>query len=429
MRFEADGASGDDAVIGAAYPLVVRSSSELDHAADRRAAAASGLMALTGLPDGPPLYPVGTATRLDRLTAAVARWSGEVGSVVEVDWAALLTLRARLAGLSRNGAVSANGACRLLRGPDGWMALNLPRPDDLAAVEAMTGGQRGADPWDVVQRSLDGSSVDEMVTRARLLGVAAAPLGCPPSHEAPAWSGHECWPRAGTRALADLRIVDLSSMWAGPSAAALLSRAGGHVVKVESTSRPDGARAMPDFYRALHADDQPVLRVDFASAHDRTRLRGLLAEADVIIESSRPRALEQLGCGPSDVPAREGRVWVSITGYGRGAPGRDWVAFGDDAAVAGGLVAWAEDDQPVFCADAAADPIAGMVAAAAAMEAVATGGGVLVDVSMQACAASVAPTGRGPSPAASRDDSGWYVSVDGERVPVRDSAAAAQLVP
>jgi hypothetical protein len=59
------------------------------------------------------------------------------------------------------------------------------------------------------------------------------------------------------------------------------------------------------------------------------------------------------------------------------------------------------------------------------LEAVASGGGVVVDVSMQACAASLAPRA-GPSPAAAWDDEGWHVVVDGVRVPVRDAAGAAQ---
>jgi crotonobetainyl-CoA:carnitine CoA-transferase CaiB-like acyl-CoA transferase len=82
-------------------------------------------------------------------------------------------------------------------------------------------------------------------------------------------------------------------------------------------------------------------------------------------------------------------VWVSITGYGRAD---DRVAFGDDAAAAGGLVVWHEDS-PMFCADAVADPLTGMTAAAACLEALAGGGRWLLDVSMAGvCAALAGPT-------------------------------------
>jgi hypothetical protein len=371
----------------------------LDAEEERRPLAASALMALTGRPDGPPLCPSGLVRGLDRVAEAVAHWSAENGSAVEVNWAELVTARAAVLGLRRRGRISANGTCRLLRGPGGWMALNLPRPEDLAAVDAIVESPAGSDPWEAVRRALAATSVAHVVGRARLLGVPAAPLGQVTLPAAPAWEARPWWPRAGQRAIADLRIVDLSSMWAGPLAAKLLAQAGASVVKVESTSRPDGARAVPGFYRALHPDDQPVVTVDLDKPEGKCRLRTLLDEADVVIESSRRRALEQIGCGPRDAKTRDGRVWLSITGYGRGAPGSDWVAFGDDAAVAGGLVAWEDDEHPVFCGDALADPVTGMMAAAATFEAIATGGGVLLDVSMQACAASLA---RPSSPGSSR---------------------------
>jgi crotonobetainyl-CoA:carnitine CoA-transferase CaiB-like acyl-CoA transferase len=89
-----------------------------------------------------------------------------------------------------------------------------------------------------------------------------------------------------------LRVVDLSSMWAGPLAAALLARAGALVTKVASLSRPDGARATAALYGRLHADGRPSIVVDFGTAEGRRELHRLVANADVVIEASRPRALE-----------------------------------------------------------------------------------------------------------------------------------------
>lgn len=359
-------------------------------------------MALTGRSDGPPLAPPpGVLERLDELASSIERWSGAVGESLDVDWGELVTLRARLAGLGRRGRCSANGTCRLLAGREGWMAVNLARPEDRCAVDAIVEGDAGPDPWAALEEALAHRSVSELVGRARLVGVPAAPLGVPAADrrgDADAasgrgWSSSRRWAPSGRRALGELRVVDLSSMWAGPLGAMLLGRCGADVVKVESARRPDGARAVPSFYRALHGDDQEVVTLDFDSAEGRNRLRAMLEEADVVIESSRPRALEQLGASPEDMGERPGRVWAAITGYGRGAPGRDWVAFGDDAAVAGGLVAWEDEDHPVFCGDALADPVTGMAAAAAVLEAVATGGGVLLDVAMEACAAALVKLG------------------------------------
>jgi crotonobetainyl-CoA:carnitine CoA-transferase CaiB-like acyl-CoA transferase len=178
-------------------------------------------------------------------------------------------------------------------------------------------------------------------------------------------------------------------------------------VKVESRHRPDGARRGPAaFFDLLHGGQEAVA-VDFHHEDGRAALRRLLGAADVVVEGSRPRALEQLGIVAEKVLAGSvagggPRVWVSITGYGRAAPGRDRVAFGDDAAAAGGLVVW-DETGPCFCADAVADPCAGIVAAAATLRALSAGGRWLLDISMRDVAAHLAgpwsPSGAMRAPA------------------------------
>ncbi len=152
---------------------------------------------------------------------------------------------------------------------------------------------------------------------------------------------------------------------------------------------PDGPtaprRGPPAFFDLLHGDQESVA-LDFADPGDAARLAALVAAADVVIEASRPRALAQLGIDAAAVAAASASVWVSITGYGRGGPAGRRVAFGDDAAVAGGLVAGTTAD-PVFCADAVADPLSGLAAAAAVVDRLAAGGGWLVDVAMAGVAA------------------------------------------
>ena len=91
----------------------------------------------------------------------------------------------------------------------------------------------------------------------------------------------------------------------------------------------------------------------------------------MVIDASRPRALAQLGLDLDRLLATGPRVWVSITGHGCTGEDGNRIAFGDDAAVAGGLVVH-DESGPSFCADAVADPIAGITAAAAALECVST---------------------------------------------------------
>jgi CoA-transferase family III len=179
-----------------------------------------------------------------------------------------------------------------------------------------------------------------------------------------------------------IRVVDLSSLWAGPLCGQLLAAAGCEVIKVESTSRPDGARlGSPEFFDLLNGNKRSV-SLDFAYRENRRALIDLLASADVVIEASRPRALDQLGIDRRALLAESGvSVWLQITGHGAHGNDANRVGFGDDAAVSGGLVAW-DGDQPVFCADAIADPATGLLAASAVLKALDAGGHWLLDASL-----------------------------------------------
>ena len=102
----------------------------------------------------------------------------------------------------------------------------------------------------------------------------------------------------------------------------------------------------------------------------------------MVIESSRPRALAQLGIDADAITsAGHVRVWLSITAHGRRAPHDLRAGFGDDTAVAGGLVA-VDGGVPLFCADAIADPATGLLAAAAVVDRLLAGGCWLVDVAL-----------------------------------------------
>jgi hypothetical protein len=300
-----------------------------------------------------------------------------------VDVAAVLFGRAAVLGFTRRGRVSAGGSCRLLRAQDGWVAVSLAREDDVTAVPALVGGDDGGDPWTAVEVWVAGGTAGAAAARAALVGVSAAALGAVPDGPPVRTTVIEAPPRPRTdRPL----VVDLSALWAGPLCAHLLGRVGARVVKVESPGRPDGARLGDRrFYNWLHAGHEAVA-LDFGCREFVT----LLHRADVVIEASRPRALRQLGIAAEEVVAATGATWVSITGYGRdeAEPGR--VAFGDDAAVAGGLVAWDHAGEPVFCGDAIADPLTGLQAANAALAVVDDGGGHLLDVAMGRVAAHAA---------------------------------------
>jgi crotonobetainyl-CoA:carnitine CoA-transferase CaiB-like acyl-CoA transferase len=211
-------------------------------------------------------------------------------------------------------------------------------------------------------------------------------------------------------------IVDLSSMWAGPLCANLLGLAGGRVVKVESATRPDGARGgSPSFFHLLHAGQESVV-LPFQQASGRDALRRLVAAADVVIDSSRPRAMEQLGIEPLDVVST-GTTWVSLTAYGRGGTWQNRVGFGDDVAVAAHLVA-GSDSAPLLCGDAAADPIAGLHAAVAAAGSLLSDRSHFIDVSMRDSVASTLDGGRDKELVASEAGDEWLLRIGPATVPV-----------
>ncbi len=232
--------------------------------------------------------------------------------------------------------------------------------------------------WDAIGATLGTRAGPAAVERAQLLGIPAAVAVAPPEPR-PGLSRPGGPGRAGSGLL-----VDLSSLWAGPLCARLVGDAAGlSVVKVEDPGRPDGARAGPPRFWARLNDGKEHLALDLAAPADRARLGRLVAEAAVVVTSSRARALAGLDLDPAE-HAAAGRVWVAITGYGLGDPGRDWVAFGDDAAVAGGAaVAAGGASAPVFVLDAVADPLAGLRGAAGALDALEASRGALLDVALR----------------------------------------------
>ncbi|WP_308251856.1 CoA transferase [Pseudonocardia sp. KRD291] len=333
---------------------------------------ASGVVALTGHPDGPALLPSGRA----------ASAAAELGGLFGVDGAALLGERAAFTGRGRAGRISVGGGCRLLPLASGWAAVSCVRPDDVALLGALVEeALPDADPWPRLGEALAEMPPDTVDERAELLGVAAAAV------RTPGMSAVSDVAPALPRAVEGLLVVSFGALWAAPLCAQLLADRGARVVTVETPQRPDGARhGDPDFHALLHAGDRAVL---LDPVMDREALHALVRAADVVIEASRPRALRGFGLD-ADAEVARGATWISITAAGRDS---DRVGFGDDVAAAAGLVVQDADGLPVFVGDAIADPLTGLTAAARAL----TGPGLLHDVAMaDVVAATLDGTPGGP---------------------------------
>jgi hypothetical protein len=345
----------------------------------------SGLMSLTGSPTVPGGPPAPLVPGLERL----GRRFGELDPV------ALMGERAVFTDLRPHGTVSCGGACHLLPCGDGWLAVSLPRPEDISALPAWL--ELGDCPatteptrelWSWLARAVAHRRTEALLARALLLQL---PVGTVDEGSTrPGVLRHRLGDAPSRPDRHELIVVDLTSLWAGPLCGDLLARAGATVIKVESPDRPDAARTGPGLFFDLLNGAKRSVALDFRSREGLAALDSLLRRADVVLEASRPRALKQLGIRASELIGADGpQVWVSITGYGRSGPGGSRVAFGDDAAAAGGLVTRI-DGTPGFCADAIADPLTGLAAAGACLDALDTGGRWLLDVSMVALAAELA---------------------------------------
>lgn len=338
----------------------------------------AGLMTLTGRPDGPGLVcPAALTSAADGALIAL-RGLVDDPAALPANGAVLLGERARMMGLSRQGAISPNGSCRLLECADGWIALNMPRPDDWAMLPALLEDEVAED-WAGLAAAARDRPAATMVERGILLGLAVA------LDEAPAASGSILTLPArtvATRAGVPL-VIELASLWAGPLAGSLLAMAGARVVKIESILRPDGARSgHAGFFDLINAGKESVA-LDFDSADGLAALAKLIAAADIVIEGSRPRALCQFGIN-REAEIAGGAIFLAISGHGAQAPDR--TGFGDDAGVAAGL-SWLMEDawgEPLFAGDAISDPLTGLYAALAGWTAWRAGEGRLIDLSLRA---------------------------------------------
>ena len=313
----------------------------------------------------------------------------------------LLWERAAELELRTDGQVSANGSCRLMAIGEAWLGLNLAREEDWGLLNPWLECDGDLSNWGRVEEALLGRDAKTLVARGRLMGLPVSLLpetalaektGTSELLDQTPW--FQFTPAAETtpqslntpKPMPELQVVDLSALWAGPLCAHLLHQCGMHVTCVSSLQRPDGAaQGSPKLYEVLHRGHEHV-ELDFTSQEDLHWLANLLRNADVVIEGSRPRALQALGVDRDTLAPQGKQLWLSLTAYGCRAPFADWIGFGDDVALAGGLFIKGEEGRPEFIADAVADPLTGIFAALAVANLVQYDTSGLLDLSLYSVA-------------------------------------------
>ena len=182
------------------------------------------------------------------------------------------------------------------------------------------------------------------MTAGRLRPPASAPrLGGVSIHEA-AQRARSVPNRLGaaprTLSFEGLRILDMTSFWAGPLTGHMLALLGAEVIHLESSTRPDGARlvgGVPQtedqfwergpIFAALNTNKKSVT-INLSDRRGIDLVRKLIATCDVVVENYTPRVLDQLGFDFETLRSeRPDLIMLRMPGFGLDGPWRNLPAF------------------------------------------------------------------------------------------------------
>jgi crotonobetainyl-CoA:carnitine CoA-transferase CaiB-like acyl-CoA transferase len=202
--------------------------------------------------------------------------------------------------------------------------------------------------------------------------------------------------------LAGIRVIDLSTVLAGPYATMILADLGADVIKVEP---PDGdatrgwgppwvgdaaaGTRTAAYYLAVNRNKRS-LRLDLKTAEGTEVLRRLLVRGDVLVENLRAGSLDRLGFDEATIASINPRlIHLAISGYGTSGPAADRPGYDFVIQAVGGLMsitgeADAQGGRPMKVGVAISDIVTGLYAAIGILAALMarTGEGQRVDVSL-----------------------------------------------
>lgn len=195
--------------------------------------------------------------------------------------------------------------------------------------------------------------------------------------------------------LTDLKVLDVATLFAGPSAATILADFGADVLKIEHPTRPDGARTHgrskdgKGLWWTLLSRNKRTATLNLSSPGGREVFLQLVRDADVVVENFRPGTLERWGLDYETLAAENsGLILVRVTGFGQSGPLSRRPAFGTLAEAMSGFAfsTGQPDGPPTLPPLALADNIAGLAATIATLTALhhreRTGRGQVVDLAI-----------------------------------------------
>ncbi|MCZ4520890.1 CoA transferase [Rhodococcus ruber] len=177
-----------------------------------------------------------------------------------------------------------------------------------------------------------------------------------------------------TGPLEGIKVLDISTILAGPLVAQILGDFGAEVIKIEHPTKPDGMRG-----HGLDKDGHPLwwtmigrnkrtVTLDLGNSQGGAIFRRLAAEADVVVENFRPGTLERWGLG-YDVLSElnPGLILLRVTGFGQTGPYATRPAFGTLVESMSGFahLTGEADGPPTLPAFGLADSLAGIAGSSA----------------------------------------------------------------
>ena len=205
-----------------------------------------------------------------------------------------------------------------------------------------------------------------------------------------------------------MKVLDLSTFWAGAYLTCYLGAFGAEITKVESIQRPDGFRYSGAYahegdrwyersgmWQATNLNKRDIT-LDLNSDDGRDLARRLVREADVVVENFSPRVVEQFGLDyESLIALNPSVIQVRMPGFGLAGPWRDYVGWAFNFEGTSGMAAvTGYPDGPPCVLQGPADPIVGTHAGVALLAALEhrrqTGDGQLIEIAQIETAASLA---------------------------------------
>ncbi|MEQ9003441.1 MAG: CoA transferase, partial [Pseudomonadales bacterium] len=156
---------------------------------------------------------------------------------------------------------------------------------------------------------------------------------------------------AATGPLADLRVLELGTLIAGPFCGQLLGDLGAEVIKIEPPGTGDPMRAwgqgLPVWWPVI-ARNKKSVTLNLREAEGQALLKRLVADADVLIENFRPGTLERWGLGYPELAQVNPRlIMARVSGFGQTGPYAKRAGYGSIGEAMGGIRYLAGDpDRP-----------------------------------------------------------------------------------